>query len=113
MTRIHLTSPSTAPSSSLGGLALLAGPFLLGAAPGRAWSPAISLGALLVGMALAGPDSLPISAHQSFDLDAGRGARRRAGSGSPSPAIPRAALVLAVVGALQLTLVTLTRWVRA
>jgi hypothetical protein len=95
----------------LGGLALLAGPFLLGAGPAGLVA-GISLGALLVGMALAGPDALPVSAHQSFDLmlvaalvGVGLGL---AGSGELA-----GGLVLAVVGALQLTLVSLTRWVRA
>ena len=95
----------------LGGLALLAGPFLLGAAPAGLVA-AVALGVLLVGMALAGPDSLPISAHQSFDLTlvaamAG-GALGLGISGDLA-----GGLVLAVVGALQLTLVSLTRWVRA
>jgi hypothetical protein len=95
----------------LGGLALLAGPFLLGAAPAGLVA-GVSLGALLVGMALAGPDALPLSAHQSFDLMlvaalAGLGLAL-AVSGDLA-----GGLVLAVVGALQLVLVSLTRWVRA
>jgi len=95
----------------VGGLALLAGPFLIGAGPAGLVA-AISLGALLVGLALAGPDSLPLSAHQAFDLTlvaalAG-GALGLALAGDPA-----GGLVLGVVGALQLTLVTLTRWVRA
>ena len=49
-------------------------------------------GALLVGMALAGPDALPITAHQSFDLML-VAALAGGGSGSPSPAT-RAASVL-------------------
>ena len=95
----------------LGGLALLAGPFLIGAAPAGLVA-GVSLGALLVGIALAGPDALPISAHQSFDLmlvaAMAGGAVGLGISGDLA-----GGLVLAVVGALQLTLVSLTRWVRA
>src|SRR3954452_6744683 len=95
----------------LGGLALLAGPFLLGAGPAGLVA-AVSLGALVVGLALAGPDALPISAHQSFDLmlvaALAGGALALAVSGDPA-----GGLVLAVVGALELALLSLTRWVRA
>jgi hypothetical protein len=95
----------------LGGLALLAGPFLLGAAP-AGMVAAVSLGVLLVGMALAGPDTLPISAHQSFDLML-VAALAGGGLGLTVSGDLAGGLVLAVVGALQLTLVSLTRWVRA
>ena len=95
----------------VGGLALLAGPFLLGAGP-AGMVAAISLGALLVGLALAGPDSLPISAHQAFDLTL-VAALGGGGLGLALAGDPAGGLVLAVVGALQLTLVTLTHWVRA
>jgi hypothetical protein len=95
----------------LGGLALLAGPFLIGAAP-AGLVVGVSLGAVLVGMALGGPDALPITAHQSFDLmlvaAMAGGAVALGISGDLA-----GGLVLAVVGALQLTLVSLTRWVRA
>jgi hypothetical protein len=95
----------------LGGLVLLAGPFLIGAAPAGLVA-GVSLGAVLVGMALAGPDALPITAHQSFDLmlvaAMAGGAVGLGISGDLA-----GGLVLAVVGALQLTLVSLTRWVRA
>jgi hypothetical protein len=95
----------------LGGLVLLAGPFLIGAAPAGVVA-GVSLGAVVVGMALAGPDALPISAHQSFDLmlvaAMAGGALGLGISGDLA-----GGLVLAVVGALQLTLVSLTRWVRA
>ena len=95
----------------LGGLALLAGPFLIGAAP-AGLVVGVSLGAVLVGMALAGPDALPVTAHQSFDLmlvaALAGGALALAVSGDPA-----GGLVLAVVGALELTLLSLTRWVRA
>ena len=95
----------------LGGLALLAGPFLLGAAPAGLVA-GVSLGVLLVGMALAGPDSLPIGAHQMFDLGL-VAALAAGGLGLAFAGDPAGGLVLAVVGALQLTLVSLTRWVRA
>jgi hypothetical protein len=94
----------------LGGLALLAGPFLLGAAP-AGMVAAVSLGALLVGMALAGPDALPISAHQSFDLML-VAALAGGGLGIAVSGDLAGGLVLALVGALQLTLVSLTRWAR-
>ncbi len=95
----------------LGGLALLAGPFLLGATPAGLVA-AVSLGVLLVGMALAGTDTLPISAHQSFDLML-VAAMAGGGLGLALSGDVAGGLVLAVVGALQLTLVSMTRWVRA
>jgi hypothetical protein len=95
----------------LAGLALLAGPFLIGAAPAGLVA-GVSLGAVVVGMALAGPDALPLSAHQSFDLmlvaAMAGGALGLGLSGDLA-----GGLVLALVGAVQLTLVSLTRWVRA
>ena len=94
----------------VGGLALLAGPFLLGAGP-AALVAAISLGAVIIGLALAGPESLPISAHQAFDLTL-VAALAAGGLGLALAGDPAGGLVLAVVGALQLTLVTLTRWAR-
>jgi hypothetical protein len=94
----------------LGGLALLAGPFLLGAGPAGLVA-GVSLGALVVGLALAGPDALPVSAHQSFDLML---VAALAGGGLALTVSGELAggLVLAVVGALQLMLVSLTRWIR-
>ena len=94
----------------MGGLALLAGPFLLGAGPAGLVA-AISLGAVIIGLALAGPDSLPIGAHQMFDLGL-VAALAAGGLGLAFAGDPAGGLVLAVVGALQLTLVTLTRWAR-
>ena len=95
----------------LGGLALLAGPFCSAPRP-RAWSRPSRSAPLLVGMALAGPDALPIGAHQSFDLML-VAALAGGGLGLALSGDLAGGLVLAVVGALQLTLVSLTRWVRA
>ena len=106
-----LSLPTHSALELLGGLALLAAPFLLGAGPAGLVA-SISLGALIVGMALAGPDALPISAHQSFDLML-VAALAGGGVGLMLAGDPAGGLGLAVVGALQLTLLTLTRWVRA
>jgi hypothetical protein len=95
----------------LGGLALLAGPFVLGAAPAGLVA-GVSLGALLVGMALAGPDALPLTAHQSFDLML-VAVLAGAGLGLALSGDLAGGVVLAIVGALELTLVSMTRWVRA
>ena len=110
MTRsISLTTHSAL--ELMGGLALLAGPFLLGAGP-AGMVAAVSLGAVVIALAFAGPDALPVSAHQAFDLmlvaalAGGSLALYVAGD-------PAGGLVLAVVGVLELTLATLTRWVRA
>ena len=92
------------------GLALLAGPFALGLDPAGLVA-AVSLGVLMVGLALAGPDSLPLSAHQSFDLALvaalGGGGLGLAVSGDPA-----AGLLLALAGGLQLALLAATRWRR-
>jgi hypothetical protein len=95
----------------LGGLALLAGPFLIGAAPAGLVA-GVSLGAVVVGMALAGPDALSLSAHQSLDLTL-VAAMAGGAVGLGLSGDLAGGLVLALVGALQLTLVWLTRWVRA
>ena len=95
----------------LGGLALLAGPFVLDAAPAGLVA-GVSLGALLVGMALAGPDALPLTAHQSFDLML-VAVLAGAGLGLALSGDLAGGVVLAIVGALELTLVSMTRWVRA
>ena len=92
------------------GLALLAGPFVLGLDPAGLVA-AFSLGVLLTGLALAGPDSLPLSTHQAFDL-ALIAALAGGGVGLGLSGDPAAALLLAGVGALQLVLLTLTRWAR-
>jgi hypothetical protein len=93
------------------GLALLVGPFALGLEPAGLVA-AFSLGVLLVGLALAGPDSLPISTHQAFDL-AVVAALGGGGVGLGLAGDPAAGLLLATIGALQLALLTLTRWARA
>jgi hypothetical protein len=70
---------------------------------------AFSIGAVLIGLALAGPDSLPIAAHQAFDLML-VAALAAGGLGLAIAGDPAGGLVLALVGALQLTLASLTRW---
>ena len=92
------------------GLALLAGPFVLGLEPAGLVA-ALSLGVLLTGLALAGPDSLPLSTHQTFDL-ALVAALAGGGVGLGFAGDPAAGLLLAGVGSLQLALLTLTRWAR-
>jgi hypothetical protein len=92
------------------GLALLAGPFALGLSP-AALVAGVCLGVLMVGLALAGPESLPLSAHQAFDL-ALVAALAGGGVGLAVSGDPAAGLLLAVVGGLQLALLALTRWRR-
>jgi hypothetical protein len=92
------------------GLALLAGSLTLGLEPAGLVA-GFSLGALLTGLALAGPDSLPLSTHQAFDL-AMIAALAGGGVGLGISGDPAAGLLLVVVGGLQLTLLTLTRWAR-
>ena len=110
MTRT-ISLPTHSVLELLGGLVLLAGPFVLGAGP-AAMVASISLGAVVIGLALAGPDSLPISAHQSFDLTL-VAALVGGGLGLGFAGDPAGGLVLVAVGGLQLVLVTLTRWTRA
>jgi hypothetical protein len=92
------------------GLALMAGAFAFGLEPAGLVA-AFSLGVLLVGLALAGPDSLPLSTHQAFDL-ALVAAVGSGGVGLGLAGDPAAGLLLATVGALQLVLLSLTRWAR-
>ena len=92
------------------GVALLAGPFVLGVEPAGLVA-AFSLGVLLIGLALAGPDSLPLATHQAFDL-ALVAALGGGGVGLGLAGDPAAGLLLATVGALQLVLLSLTRWAR-
>ena len=84
------------------GVALLAGPFVLGVEPAGLVA-AFSLGVLLVGLALAGPDSLPLSTHQAFDL-ALVAALGGGGVGLGLAGDPAAGALLATIGALQLAL---------
>jgi hypothetical protein len=109
MTR-SITLPLHSALELVGGLALLAGPFLLGAGPAGLVA-SVSIGAVIVGLALSGPDALPVAAHQAFDLTL-VAALAAGGLGLAIAGDPAGGLVLAVVGALQLTLVTLTRWAR-
>jgi len=92
------------------GIALLAAPLALGLEPAGLVA-AVSLGVLMVGLALAGTDSLPLSTHQAFDLALvaalGGGGIALALAGEPA-----AGLLLALTGGLQLALLTLTRWRR-
>jgi hypothetical protein len=108
-----ISLPTHSALELLGGLVLLAGPFVLGAGP-AAMVASISVGAVVVGLALAGPDSLPISAHHSFDLTlvAALAALAGGGLGLALAGDPAGGLVLIAVGGLQLVLVTLTRWAR-
>jgi hypothetical protein len=92
------------------GVALLAAPFALGLEPAGLVA-AVSLGVLMVGLALAGTDSLPLSAHQAFDL-ALVAALGGGGIGLALAGDPAAGLLLALAGGLQLTLLALTRWRR-
>ena len=92
------------------GAALLAGPFVARAEPAGLVA-AFSLGVLLIGLALAGPDSLPLSTHQAFDLGL-VAALGGGGVGLGLAGDPAAGLLLATVGALQLMLLSLTRWAR-
>ena len=92
------------------GVALLAGPFVLGLEPAGLVA-AFSLGVLLIGLALAGPDSLPLATHQAFDL-ALVAALGGGGVALGLAGDPAAGLLLATVGALQLVLLSLTRWAR-
>jgi hypothetical protein len=67
-----LSLPSHAAIELLLGLALMAAPFALGATT-AAWIAAIPLGALVVGLALAGATtgergSLTVSSHAAYDL---------------------------------------------
>ena len=95
----------------LGGIALLVGPFLIGAGP-AALVAGVALGVLLAGLGLGGAESLPLGAHQAFDL-ALVAALGAGGLGLAAAGDPAGGLWLAAVGALELTLVTLTRWARA
>ena len=92
------------------GLALMTGAFALGLEP-TGLVAAVSLGVLMVGLALAGPESLPLSSHQAFDVAlvaALAGGAIGLGLGGDAAA----GLLLAVVGGLQLALLSLTRWAR-
>jgi len=67
MTALRLISiPVHGVLELIGGLALLAAPFVLGFGIGGT-VVAIALGVLLVGLALGAGDTLPVSAHFAFD----------------------------------------------
>jgi hypothetical protein len=107
----NLSLPMHSALELVGGLLLLAGPFVLGAGPAGLVA-SISLGAVVIGLALAGPDSLPLTAHQSFDLTL-VAVLAGGGLGLGLSGDPAGGLVLGVVGALELLLVSRTRWARA
>jgi len=93
------------------GLAVLIGPFPLGFGP-AGMVAGVALGAVLIGLALAGSeDSLPLSAHQAFDLSL-VAALAAGGLGLGIAGDPGAGLWLAAAGILELALVVLTRWRR-
>lgn len=95
----------------LGGLALLAVPFGLGFTPAGTIL-ALAIGVLLVGVALGAGESLPVSAHRSFDqalvltLAASALALAYADDRTAAPALFMAA------AALQLALTLSTRYSR-
>jgi hypothetical protein len=110
----RLSLPTHAALELLAGIALMAVPFLLGfGVAGGVVS--ITAGVLLVGLALSGADgdgSLPLSAHQAFDMafvaGLAGGGLALALSGDAT-----AGLALAALAGFQLTLLALTRWTRA
>ena len=105
-----LSLPTHSALELLAGLGLLAGPFVIGAgAAGIVVS--VCLGAVLVGLALAGPDALPLTTHQLFDLTL-VGVLAGGGFALALSGDPAGGLVLLVVGVLELVLLTLTRWAR-
>jgi hypothetical protein len=105
-----LSLPTHSALELLAGLVLLAGPFASGASPAGIVA-AVCLGAVLVGLALAGPDALPLSTHQVFDLTL-VGTLAGGGFALALSGDPAGGLVLLAVGALELVLLTLTRWAR-
>ena len=110
MTRT-ISLPLHAALELLAGIALLVGPFLVGAEPASLVA-GVALGVLLAGLALAGPESLPLASHQAFDL-ALVAALGAGGLGLAAAGDAAGGLWLAGVGALELVLVSLTRWARA
>jgi hypothetical protein len=108
---MRISLPTHALVELLGGFALLLAPFALGfGAAGTV--VAVTAGALLVGLALAGAGSLPLGAHRAFDqtLVAGLAGCGLALALSGDPV---AGLALATLAGMQLTLTSLTRWTRA
>jgi hypothetical protein len=95
----------------IGGIAVLVGPFLIGAGPAGVVA-GVCLGALLAGLALAGPESLPLSTHQAFDL-ALVAALGAGGLGLALAGDPAGGLWLTGAGVLELLLAATTRWARA
>jgi hypothetical protein len=108
---MRISLPTHALVELLGGLALLVAPFTLGFAEAGT-IVAVAGGVLLVGLALAGLESLALGAHRAFDqmlvaVLAGCGlALALAGD-------PVAGIALLALATVLLTLTTLTRWTRA
>jgi hypothetical protein len=108
---MRISLPTHALVELLGGFTLLVAPFALGfSAAGTV--VAVTAAVLLVGLALAGSESLPLGAHRAFDqmLVAGL-----AGCGLAVALLgdPAAGLALAALAGVQLMLTSLTRWTRA
>lgn len=93
------------------GVAVLAGPVAVGAGPAGIVA-GVSLGVLMVGLALAGSESLPLSAHQAFDR-ALVAALVGGGLGLAVAGELAAGVLLALAGGLQLVLLAATHWTRA
>jgi hypothetical protein len=108
---MRISLPAHALVELLGGFALLVAPFALGfAAAGTV--VAVTAGALLVGLALAGAEALPLGAHRAFDQ---MFVAALAGLGLAVALVgdPVAGVALAALAGGQLTLTSLTRWTRA
>jgi hypothetical protein len=107
----RLSLPAHAALELLSGIALMVVPFLLGfGIAGGAVS--IVAGVLLVGLALSGPEGLPLSAHQAFDM-AFAAALAGGGLAVALSGDATAGLALAVLAGFQLSLLSFTRWTRA
>jgi hypothetical protein len=107
---MRISLPTHALVELLGGLALLTAPFALGFA-GAGTVVSVTAGVLIIGLALAGAESLPLGAHRAFDqmLVAGLAG---CGLALALTGDPVAGLALAALAGVQLTLASLTRWTR-
>lgn len=107
---MRISLPTHAVIELLGGLALLVAPFALGFGPAGT-VVAVTAGVLLVGLALAGSDSLPLRAHHAFDLALSAALAAGCAGLAILGDVP-ATVTLAGLAALQLTLASATRWSR-